>query len=117
MEEKIAVLAMELGGLDEAERETVELFSRAAEAELRRRLREDLTPEDCEPAFLTAGACLALACHLTGQGGGEPESFSAGDLTIRAGSAERCDALRKQAERILAPYCRDDAFAFWGVRG
>lgn len=117
MEEKITALSMELGGLDEADRETVGMFSRAAEGELRRRLREDIKPEDCEPAFLMAAAFLTLAWHLTGQGGEEVESFSAGDLTIRAGGTERSRSLVEQAERMLAPYCRDDAFAFRGVKG
>ena len=43
--------------------------------------------------------------------------FSAGDLTIETGGGERGGRLRRQAEQIMAPYRKDDGFAFRGVRG
>lgn len=48
-------------------------------------------------------------------------SFSAGDLSVRETEGqtaeESANALRRQAERLMAPYARDEGFAFWEVEG
>ena len=49
------------------------------------------------------------------------EQFTAGDVSMRlgqsSGACESAAALRRQAERMMAPFWADDQFAFTGVRG
>lgn len=123
MEEQIFELARVLGGVDTDGEGTLRLLVRAAQAELAGKLREGVTPRDCESAFLTAAAWLALAGWLTGQStaGETASSFTAGSLSIDTGGDEtalaRGETLRRRAEELLRPYCRDESFAFQGVRG
>lgn len=70
------------------------------------------------------GLCLGGAGgHGDGLGtwGGRVVSFSAGDLSVRETEGqtaeESANALRRQAERLMAPYARDEGFAFWEVEG
>ena len=50
-----------------------------------------------------------------------PVSFTAGDLRGGTGAAGGMDAcarsLGRQAEALMAPFVRDEAFAFWEVEG
>ena len=107
-------LAKVLGDVPESEWPRLEILCEAALAELRRRLRPGVTEADCGEALPLAGAFLALAGL---EEGGEVERFSAGDLTIQTGGAERSANLRRQAERVLAPWLNDGGFVFRGVRG
>ncbi|WP_161845305.1 hypothetical protein [Pseudoflavonifractor sp. 524-17] len=113
LEEKILALAVELGGLDREERDGITALCWAAAEELAPRLRAGTGPEDC-PVFPLAAACLALGLRSER---GAVERFSAGDLSIDTGGGRRGAALREQAERLLAPYARDEGFCFQGVRG
>ena len=78
---------------------------------------------DCGDALTVACAWGALAAMETAweHGSGRVVSFSAGDLSVRetAGQTaeESANALRRQAERLMAPYARDEGFAFWEVEG
>ena len=93
---------------------------RDQEAELTRRLRPGVSPEDCGSAFVLACAWMALAGLTAGESAGV-ERFTAGSLTIQEGggadAAERSAALRLQAETVLGPYLADRGFAFQGVDG
>lgn len=115
MQEKIVELALALGEVEEAERETLKLLCQAAEEELRGQLREGVTPEKCEPAFVAAAAWTALAGLYAGRSAGV-SSFSAGDLTIHQEDGDGA-VLLAQAERVMAPYRVDEGFAFQGVKG
>lgn len=80
------------------------------------RLRPEVMPEDCGPAFSLAAAMVAMD-RLSGLTG-EAASFTAGDLTIRKESGGRtAKRLSEQAEGLLAPWLRDDGFVFQGVEG
>ena len=49
-----------------------------------------------------------------------PVSFTAGDLRVDRGSGgmDACArSLGRQAEALMAPFVRDEAFAFWEVEG
>lgn len=82
-----------------------------------------MTEEDCGDALTVACAWGALAAMETAweHGSGRVVSFSAGDLSVRetAGQTaeESANTLRRQAERLMAPYARDEGFAFWEVEG
>lgn len=79
------------------------------------RLREDLTPEDCLSDFITAAGMYALAVMAeTGDLSGV-EQLTAGDLTLRRGSANSAaQRLRFQADLLMAPYLKV-SFSFMGV--
>ena len=82
-----------------------------------------MTEEDCDDALTVACAWGALAAMETAweHGSGRVVSFSAGDLSVRETEGqtaeESANALRRQAERLMAPYARDEGFAFWEVEG
>ena len=118
MTEKIVAMAKALGAGEEQE-ELLSVLCQAAQRELEGRLRPELTPEDCESAFVPAAAWMALAWLNTGGGtGGEGiTSFTAGDVTIRREGGRESAALLDQAQRLMAPYVRDRGFSFLGVRG
>jgi len=47
---------------------------------------------------------------------GQPQSFTAGDVTVHSGGAgDKAKLLREQAERIMSGWTRDDHFLFYGV--
>ncbi len=121
MTEEIFALAKMLGHVGTEEEEGLRRLCPGAEEELRGRLREGITPEDCTPAFCMGAAWLALAGLCAGAGAGQAEEFSAGGLTIKRGSGknllERSEGLRRQAELIMGPYLEDRGFSFVGVRG
>ena len=116
MTEKIVAMAKALGAGEEQE-ELLSVLCQAAQRELEGRLRPELTPEDCESAFVPAAAWMALAWLNTGTGGEGITSFTAGDVTIRREGGRESAALLDQAQRLMAPYLRDGGFAFLGVRG
>ena len=93
----------------------------AAEVELTNRLRRDVTAEDCGDAFCCAAAYTAAADLAASRGGDGLESFTAGAVSVRLGTAaERGEAglaLRRAAERLMAPYVEPGDFSFKGVPG
>jgi hypothetical protein len=99
----------------------LELLCLAAVQDAAARLRPNISPEECAPAFVSACALLALA-GLTvreASAGGGVNSFRLGAVSVSAGRAgdasARADTLRKEAERLLAPYVTPPGFAFLGV--
>lgn len=108
-----------LGDAGEEELPLLEVLCETAEAELRGRLKAGVSAEDCGGAFPAAAAWMALAGLYGGRGGGEPTSWTAGAVSVSGGvsAGEQARTLREQAERLMAPYLRDDGFCFRGVRG
>ena len=105
-------------------RETILELARAicapTEAELASRLGTEVSPADCGDAFSCAAALLTAAGLLACRTGGEAEQFTVGDVSLRTGSGGSgggAETLRRQAERLMAPYWQDDGFAFLEVRG
>ena len=104
------------------EEEIMAALCRAAQEKWTARLREELEPEDCRGAFVTACAWSALGAMQNGLAAGESfpvAAFSAGDLTVRrgSGSGALAGSLEAQAEAIMGPYVQDGAFAFLEVMG
>ncbi|MEG0765185.1 MAG: hypothetical protein RR403_03990 [Pseudoflavonifractor sp.] len=117
MIERIFLLAKSMGHVAAGDEEVLRLLCQQAEAELRGRLREGVTAEDCEPAFRVGAAFLALAGLCAAE---REEQFTAGNVSIQRGKKdplERGLGLRANAWRVMGPYVADDGFAFRGVRG
>ena len=114
MEEKILSLAMTLGKCSDSEETILTPLCVQASLQLTGRLRSGLCPEDCEEAFVLAGAWTALAHYALSNE--KVEQFSAGDVTVHHRDAkEQGSALLLQAEQILRPYVQDEGFCFQGV--
>ena len=93
---------------------------RAAAGELKRRLREGVSPREIKELFVTAAGMLALSMYIAAEDRPLVSSFRAGNLAVgcRAdGGGATAASLRRQAEDLLAAYLRDEGFAFLGVRG
>lgn len=116
LNELIWETAVNLGAPEEEELDSLERLCLAAERELRGRLRPGVTVEDCQPALLVAAAWMALGALQESRAAGEAASFSAGDLSISR-SGGQGESLRRQAERLMAPYLKDGGFVFQGVKG
>ena len=119
MREEIYAIAAAIASPSAEEADILELLCDAAEAELAASLRPGIAAADCRAAFLCAAGYLAAAGLLAGRGGAV-EQFTAGEVSIRTGSAgHRGEELRTLAERLMAPYSDGgaDAFAFRGVPG
>lgn len=86
----------------------------AAVASLEARLRDDLTPEDCQADFITAAGMHAVAAMSEMGDLSGLEQLTAGDVTVRRGHNGAADYLRSQAQLLMAPYLKD-GFAFLGV--
>ena len=118
--EQIMRLASAIVQPSEAELPLLEALCTAAEEEIRRRLREEITPEDCGDAFLCASALLAAAGLLPCRSGGDVEQFTVGDVSVRTGGGgqvcQAAAAMRQQSASLMAPYWGDGAFAFQGLR-
>lgn len=120
MMEEILAMAQKLGRVSDGDLEALEALCQAAEAEVGGRLREGLTPEACGPAYVLGCAWLALAGLAGNEAGRSPLRFTAGEVSVQeeGGDApQRAQALRMQAEAVLAPYLKDRGFVFQGVEG
>lgn len=121
MLEQIIQLAGAIVQPSEEEQPLLAELCAAAEAELTRRLREGLQPENCGSAFPCAAALLAAAGILPCRSSRDVEQFSAGDVSLRTGGGSRvCEAaaaMRRQAASMMADYWKDSTFAFLGVQG
>ena len=120
MTQQILAMALQLGQVSEKERQALEILCQAAETEMTGRLKENLKPEDCGPAFLLGCAWAALAGLAGGEAGERPMKFTAGELSIQEDGGDRLQrsrALRLQAETVLGPYLKDREFVFRGVEG
>lgn len=104
-------MALALGG-SEGDEEILVALCTATMEELKGRLREGLSPEDCSPAFEIACAWMALEDVDNVAGG--VTSFSAGDVHFQVDGSL---GLRQRGERLMAPYLREKGFAIKGVKG
>lgn len=120
MVEQILGLAALIARPAEEEKPLLEAMCTAAAADLTRRLRDGVKPEDCRDSFPCAAALLAAGGLLACRSGGDVEQFSVGDVSVRTGGSQGCEtaaAMRRQAAAMMAGFCGDDEFAFLGVRG
>lgn len=121
MTEQILELACGITSPSEEERSLLETLCHAAAAAWTARLKDNVSAEDCGEAFLCAVAFAAAADFAVGRNSNGLESFTAGEISVRrSGSVEgnsQAKALRKTAERLMAPYTKQETFAFKGVRG
>ena len=114
--EEILAAARELAGraMTDGEEKILSVLCAGELGAWRGRLREGVTEEDC-------GDALTAMETAWEHGSGRVVSFSAGDLSVRETEGqtaeESANALRRQAERLMAPYARDEGFAFWEVEG
>lgn len=93
----------------------LELLCRSAENDLRRKLRDGITPEDCKADFVASASLLALAALSEMDDVAQMTQIQTGDLTMRRGSPDSAACcLRYQAEVMMRPYLKDQ-FAFVGV--
>lgn len=105
------------GTLSQEQAGALKTLCMAAETELRLRLRPGLAPDDCGENFICAAAWLALAGFAAGSSCDGVSSFSAGEMRVqKEKTAAAGQALRAQAEQIMAPYIQD-SFTFVGVPG
>ena len=109
-----------------ADEELVKKLCRAALAQLQARLKDGVQMDACRDAFVCAAAWTALAMLLTpGQAaGGSAESFTVGDVSVKAvhetaaATAEAtAEGYLARAEALMRPFCRPRGFSFLGVRG
>lgn len=113
---RIMELAHTLGQVAPDEEGALAALCGAAQQELTGMLRDGVAPLDCPEAFVVAGAWLALAGLEVSRGAAQPESFSAGDVSIHSGSAaDKAKLLREQAGRFMAGWTKDNHFLFYGV--
>ena len=118
MHETILSLAEAIVSPSDQERPLLESLCACAETQIARRLSSGITPADCADAFTCAAALTAAGGLLACRGGGDVEQFTAGEVSLRLSeSGGGAAALQRQAQALMAPYCRDDAFAFREVRG
>ena len=121
MVEQILGLAALIARPAEEEKPLLEAMCTAAAADLTRRLRDGVKPEDCRDSFPCAAALLAAGGLLACRSGGDVEQFSVGAVTVQnGGGSQGCEAaaaMRRQAAAMMAGFCGDDQFAFLGVRG
>ena len=118
MLEEITAIASELSHATASEENVLDKLCTAACGEIEGKLREGISKEDCEGAFICAAAWLAAAAlssaRVTGE---EVSSLRAGDLSVTKRSAAEYERLRRQAWELMAPYVKDSGFCFRGVRG
>ncbi len=119
MEEKILTMAGLAAGAGEEERPLLEMLCTAETDRWRQRLQADHTPESCGAAFWCAAALCAAADLAQSRGCDGVESFAAGEVSVRGTGANSAsaDALRRTAERLMAPYVREESVVFRRVRG
>lgn len=110
MTEQITALARAMGA--EGTDDLMSALSRAAEDDLRARLRAGTAPADCGAAFPVACALLVLAAL---DAGGGVSSFTAGNVTIRRSG--QADQRRREALALMGPYLAPSGFHFRGVPG
>ena len=103
------------GPVETAQSQALEQLCAGVTAALTQRLRVGITPEDCKADFIAAGSLYALAMLSCAGVCGDAVEMKAGDLSFRRRDGDAAaNALRSQAELIIAPYLQDRV-AFLGV--
>ena len=102
-------------GLSTEEEERLRVMCRVAVTSLERKLRNNLTTEDCHNEFVAAASMYALAAMSEASDLNQFEQIKAGDLTVRrAEGSLAADCLRTQADMLMAPFVKLGV-AFMGV--
>ena len=121
MTDRIFDAALALGGSAPENETALRVLCGMAEQELRPRLRRGVTAEALGDCFVQAAAMLALAFYTRLRDVDDRASFRAGNVSVtRRGAGavgSSADALRRQAETLLAFWLEDSGFSFRGVRG
>lgn len=120
MFDEIFEFAKSVGQVGPEEEDVLFRLCQAAECELTGKLKDGVSPEGCRGAFVIAAAWMALAGLCVSRQDGESiTAWSAGDVSIkgRMSAGEQAAVYTGQAQRLMAPYCVDDDFAFLGVKG
>lgn len=112
--EEVLALAAQAAGAENGEKPLLNRLCAAAEKDLTARLLPETKESDCADALICAAAFSAAASLLCARE--TAAEFHAGDVSFRADSTARADALRRRAERLLSPYAASGTFAFRGVR-
>ena len=116
------IMAKAVTGAGEEDISLLESLCRAELTIWSRRLRPDVTVEDCSDTFCCAAAVSAAADFLTLQSSAAgAESFTAGEVSVRerdAGEvAKVAQSLRETAEHLMSPYIDPQQFQFRSVQG
>ncbi len=121
MDTDILTLAGTVSGADETEQGLLIALCSVARQRWERRLLPGLSPGDCGAAFPCAVAFSAAADLQEGRSDGCVSGFTAGEISVRTASSaqrnDRAEALRKTAERLMAPFAETEDLIFRGVRG
>ena len=116
MTEEIFSIAKVLVTPSQEEEAVLRRLCAGAEQELRSALGPGVTAEDCMDLFLCAAAWLAAANLAGGRCG--TGSVRVGDVSVGGGDwGGAAQRMRRQAWKIMAPYCGGDGFTFVGVPG
>ena len=115
MEREIVQLVRAMGG--QGDEVLLRRLGRLAWQQLERALRPGVTAEDCGEAFPVAAAWLVLDALDRSRGMEGLESFSAGDLSVKLGTRSGGGGRADQVKSLMAPFTREEGFAFQGVRG
>lgn len=116
MTETVIALAQAMGSVDKSQLDLLGSMAEVAVKSLTARLRDGVTEADCGQAFPVAAAWIALAGLSICSARDDISAFTAGDLSIKSeGGYAKAGYLRREAERLMAPYLRDDRFRFQRV--
>ena len=116
MTEQVMELVQALAGAGQSEA-LLEPVCAAACRMLDRKLKDGLAPEDCQGAYPLAAAWLAMDWLRSARGLEGVTALSAGDISVRREGGGDSGSLSQKAFELMAPYFRDEGFAFRGVRG
>lgn len=111
---EVLALAGQLAGAEDAESGLLDRLCAAEERAFAARLLPGANEADYADALICAAAFSAAAGLLDGRV--NAAEFQAGEVSFRTDESARADALRRRAERLLAPYAASGDFAFRGVR-
>ena len=116
------IMAKAVTGAGEEDISLLESLCRAELTIWSRRLRPDVTVEDCSDTFCCAAAVSAAADFLTLQSSAAgAASFTAGEVSVLerdAGEvAKVAQSLRETAEHLMSPYIDPQQFQFRSVQG
>ena len=109
--------------LREGGEEVLEAVCKAAEIEIKGKLRSNVSVEDLGELYITAAGILAIALYteLSDSAEGGINSFAAGNLSVSlsdsGGIKASASSLRKMAENMLSEYLKGTDFCFMGVDG
>lgn len=115
MVERTVTLCKQLGAGTDRE-EILPVLARAACEQLRLRLRSGVTEADCGDVFPLAAAMLVLDTLSELDGESAVTAFTAGEVSIRKENGTS-GSLVRAARQMMAPWSREDGFAFLGVEG